>query len=92
LEKLLPLDLKNVLKMTVSVHLLSDGWIWFKHILLQYNITIGSCTSSKNLDCPLHKIFKTKWVFVHFLIDGWMDSKDVWYTDVSWRDAGQVRI
>jgi hypothetical protein len=27
LEKLLPLDLKNVLKMTVSVHLLSDGWI-----------------------------------------------------------------
>jgi hypothetical protein len=38
LEKLLPLDLENVMKMTVSDHFLSDGW---------------------------------------------MDSKDVWYTDVS---------
>jgi hypothetical protein len=38
LEKLLPLDLENLLKMTVSVHFLSDGL---------------------------------------------MDSKDVWYTDVS---------
>ena len=38
LEKLLPLDLENLLKITVSVHFLSDGW---------------------------------------------MDSKDVWYTDVS---------
>jgi hypothetical protein len=45
LERLLPLDLENLLKMTLSVHFLSDGW---------------------------------------------MDSKDVWYTDVSWRDAGQV--
>jgi hypothetical protein len=27
-------------------------------------------------------------VSVHFLCDGWMDSKDVWYTDVSWRYAG----
>jgi hypothetical protein len=38
LKELLPLDLENVLKMTVSVHFLSDGW---------------------------------------------MDSKDIWYTDVS---------
>jgi negative regulator of genetic competence, sporulation and motility len=38
LEKLLPLGLENVLKMTVSFH---------------------------------------------FLNDRWMDSKDVWYTDVS---------
>jgi hypothetical protein len=34
LEKLLPLDLENVLKMTVSVHFLSDGlmdsnYIWY---------------------------------------------------------------
>jgi hypothetical protein len=27
LEKLLPLDLENLLKMTVSVHFLSDGWM-----------------------------------------------------------------
>ena len=27
LEKLLPLDLENLLKMTVSVHFLSDGWV-----------------------------------------------------------------
>jgi hypothetical protein len=47
LKELLPLDLENLLKMTVSVHFLSDGLI---------------------------------------------DSKDVWYTDVSWRDAGQVQI
>jgi hypothetical protein len=38
LEKLLPLDLENLLKMTVSVHFLSDSW---------------------------------------------MDSNDIWYTDVS---------
>ena len=38
LEKLLPLDLENLLKMTVSVH---------------------------------------------FLIDGLMDSNDIWYTDAS---------
>jgi hypothetical protein len=43
LEKLLPLDLENFLKMTVSVHFLSDGF---------------------------------------------MDSNYIWYTDVSWRDAG----
>jgi hypothetical protein len=39
LEKLLPLSLENLLRMTV---------------------------------------------YVHFLSDGWMDSKDVWYTDVSY--------
>jgi hypothetical protein len=27
LEKLLPLDLENLLKMAVSIHFLSDGWI-----------------------------------------------------------------
>jgi hypothetical protein len=31
------------------------------------------------------EIFKIT-VYVHFLSDGWMDSKDVWYTDVSGRD------
>jgi hypothetical protein len=25
-------------------------------------------------------------------IDGWMNAKDIWYTDVSLRDAGQVQI
>jgi hypothetical protein len=24
---------------------------------------------------------------VYFLSDGLMDSNDIWYTDVSWRDA-----
>jgi hypothetical protein len=37
LEKLLPLDLENLLKMTVSVHFLSDGWmdsndIWYTEV------------------------------------------------------------
>jgi hypothetical protein len=27
-------------------------------------------------------------VSVHFLSDGLMDSNYIWYTDVSWRDAG----
>jgi hypothetical protein len=31
-------------------------------------------------------------ISVHFLSDGYMDSNDIWYTEVSWRDAGQVRI
>jgi hypothetical protein len=37
LEKVLPLDLKNLLKMTVSVHFLSDGWmdsndVWYTEV------------------------------------------------------------
>jgi hypothetical protein len=37
LEKLLPLDLENFLKMTVSVHFLSDGlmdsnYVWYKDV------------------------------------------------------------
>ena len=37
LEKLLPLDLENLLKMTVSVHFLSDGWmdsndVWYTEV------------------------------------------------------------
>jgi hypothetical protein len=31
-------------------------------------------------------------VSVHFLSDGLIDSDNIWYTDVSWRDAGQVPI
>ena len=31
-------------------------------------------------------------VSVHFLSEGLMDLNDIWYTDVSWGDAGQVRI
>jgi hypothetical protein len=31
-------------------------------------------------------------VSIHFLSDGQIDSNDIWYTDVSWRDADKVRI
>jgi hypothetical protein len=32
LEKLFPLDLENFLKMTASVHFLSDGWMDSKDV------------------------------------------------------------
>jgi hypothetical protein len=36
----------------------------------------------KSLPLDLEKLLKMT-VSVHFLSNGWIDSKDVWYTDVS---------
>jgi hypothetical protein len=41
LEKLLPLDLENFLKMTVSIHFLSDSWmdskdVWYEEMQVKF--------------------------------------------------------
>jgi hypothetical protein len=58
--------------------------IWFEHILLHYNITNGSGTSSKYLDRPLHTCISLilivvfawsgQWFWLHVLPFAWFDT------------------
>jgi hypothetical protein len=71
------------------------GWILR---MFGIQMIMKRCRSSSNMDVAwllLEKLlslnlgnFLKMTVSVHFLSDGLMDSNYIWYTDVSWRDAG----
>jgi hypothetical protein len=54
------------------------------HEEMQVNFEYGCCPIiiGEFIALGLENLLKMT-VSVHFLCDGWMDSKDVWYTDVS---------
>jgi hypothetical protein len=78
----------TLLIMTVSVHFSTMvRWIQMIFSMQMYDEEM----QVKLLPLDLENFLKTT-VSVHFLSDSRTDSKDVWYTDVSWTYGGQVRI
>ena len=100
LKKLLPLDLENFLSMSFRSfsHWWFDGFKWYlvyRCIMKRYrsssNMGAAQLFLEKLLPLDLENFLKIT-VSVHFVIDGLMDSKYIWYTGVSRRDAGEVQI